>query len=237
MTDGRIPGKWVSEPRFAEMPDATFGFLARAIAWSNEAGTDGCIKRRYLANLHSTGAQQPQVYAALEAAGLWKPTTDGFQFIGWDLPAHRGGLGQSLAASVQAGKQRNKDKQQRYRDRAKGAESDVILDVEGSRNPVTFGGDVGQDTEGQDRLITGEVSENETSAVNSGEDLLVEVGGMQVNPRTGEVVDSLPAGSPMAVAAQIRAELRSVDPGYCSGCGRTFVAGVCPRCGDEGVAA
>lgn len=228
MTDGRIPGKWVSEPRFAEMPDATFGFLARAIAWSNEAGTDGHIKRRYLANLHSTGEQQPQVYAQLEAAGLWKKTADGYQFIGWDKKAHQGGLGQELAENVRSYKDRKRVNQQRYRDKLASADGGHVT----GHVTDSVADHVGQDTTGHDRLITGEVSESETSAVSS-DDLLVEIDDMTVNPRTGEVVEPLPAGSPMAVAAQIRSELRQQpDPDYCAppGCGRTLVNGVCPKC-------
>lgn len=117
MTDGRIPGKWVSEPRFAEMPDAIFGFLARAIAWSNEAGTDGHIKNRYLAQLHASGEQRPHTYAYLVQAGLWRRVEDGYQFIDWNKKAHHGGLGQELAENVRSYKERKKANQRKYRER------------------------------------------------------------------------------------------------------------------------
>lgn len=227
MTDGRIPGKWVSEPRFAEMPDATFGFLARAIAWSNEAGTDGHVKRRYLAQLHSTGEQQPAVYEQLAAAGLWKPTNDGYQFIDWNKKSHQGGLGQSLASEVQGQKERKRKNIKDWRDRQGSKPHGVTGYVTDSAT-----GDVGQDTTGQDRLITGEVIENEKETDSSTADQLVEVDDMQVNVRTGEVVDPLPAGSPMAIAAQIRAELRQEpDRGYCPPpCGRSYLpTGVCSK--------
>lgn len=149
MTDGRIPGKWVSEPRFAEMDSDTWAIFTRALAWSNEAGTDGAVKRRYLGMFHNSGELLPRCCDHLEALGLWRKTPDGYQFNDWDTPAHRGGLGQATAETVRNGKVRNAAKQKRFRERQAGSE-DPGGEPTTSGNPVMSPGYVGQDTTRQD---------------------------------------------------------------------------------------
>ncbi|MFL0411070.1 hypothetical protein ACH0AH_07825 [Microbacterium paludicola] len=172
MTDGRIPGKWINEPRFIEMSVDAWCVFTKAIAWSNEAGTDGHIKRRYLNLLHPDG-EHPQAYAEIAALGLWEPTSDGYQFNDWNKKAHHGGLGQELAENVRNQKERNRKKVADWRKR------------QGS-TPVTGyvtaqeTGHVGQEQE-QDRLYTGSEIQNEEN----------------VNPETGEVgwwTAPIPAG-------------------------------------------
>lgn len=93
MTDGRIPGKWTSDPKFLEMDWATWGVLTRAIAWCNENGTDGLIQTRYLANLSPDGQAVPAAYNDLVKREIWVKAENGYQFNSWTLPSHRGGLG------------------------------------------------------------------------------------------------------------------------------------------------
>ena len=213
MTDGRIPGKWVSEPRFAEMPDAIFGFLARAIAWSNEAGTDGHVKRRYLAQLHASGEVRPHAYKLLEDEGIWKATPDGFQFLKWDVPAHRGGLGQSLAADVQAQKARKRKNVADHRERQKqgGAPSSVTGYVTGSDS-----GDVGQDRNTSSgsgsgsRDIQGGSLKTSRSAVSAGVKFDSDRQG------TGDGDGDGDGDRPPAVATPLFGRVPASDSGYCS---------------------
>lgn len=153
MTDGRIPGKWMSEPRFIEMSADAWCVMTKAIAWSNEAGTDGHIKQRYLGLLHPDG-DQPRAYSEIAQLGIWEYVDDGFKFIDWAKPAHQGGLGQSLAAEVQATKERKRRNQRNYRQR----QSSGGGDAEGVTGHVTgpTTGDVGQDRTGQDRTSSNE---------------------------------------------------------------------------------
>lgn len=144
MTDGRIPGKWINEPRFVEMSVDAWCIFTKAIAWSNEAGTDGLVKRRYLGLLHPQG-EMPAANHEIAALGLWLPISDGFQFIDWNKPAYQGGLGQELAINVQKGKEAARERQQKFRERKKAmdatpATGDVTRDVRR---------DVGQDRTGQ----------------------------------------------------------------------------------------
>lgn len=150
MTDGRIPGKWINEPRFVEMSVDAWCIFTKAIAWSNEAGTDGLVKRRYLGLLHPQG-EMPAANQEIVALGLWHPAADGFQFIDWNKKAHHGGLGQELAAVVQGQKERKKNNQAEYRKRL--AESPAPQGVTGN---VT---DLVADHVGQDRK--GQASDNE----------------------------------------------------------------------------
>ena len=116
MTDGRIPGKWMNEPRFIEMNADTWTVFSKAIAWSNEAGTDGLIKWRYLSLLHPDG-EQPKAHQELAEMRLWTKTPIGYQLLDWNKPAHQGGLGQATSEQVQTYKERKRRNQQEYRDR------------------------------------------------------------------------------------------------------------------------
>lgn len=182
MTDGRIPGKWMNEPRFIEMGADTWCVFTKAIAWSNEAGTDGLIKRRYLSLLHPNG-EQPRSNAELVALGLWSEVPDGYQFTDWNKKAHHGGLGQELAENVRAHKERKKTNQQHYRDRQAGA-SHVTGHV---TDAVT--GHVGQERTGQETTaIKVESSANE----NENEQREIIAPWDRVDLGTGEVFDSNP---------------------------------------------
>ncbi|MGG5172683.1 hypothetical protein ACQR35_10960 [Pseudarthrobacter sp. J1738] len=131
----------MNEPRFIEMSVDAWCVFTKAIAWSNEAGTDGLIKRRYLALLHPQG-EQPRANSEIADLGLWHATVDGYQFVDWNKKAYQGGLGQELAAVVQEQKDKNKVRQQKWRDGQKDNKdnSPVTRDVTGN---VTR--DVGQD--------------------------------------------------------------------------------------------
>ncbi|GEB94395.1 hypothetical protein [Microbacterium lacticum] len=170
MTDGRIPGKWIAEPRFAEMSVDAWCVFTKAIAWSNEAGTDGVVKRRYLSQFHPSGETQPAAYKELADLGLWAPTPDGYAFKDWAKKAHLGGLGQSTAAQVQKNRNASKATSKAYRERAKGDQS---------RDTVTPAGHVGQDRTGQ----------AEYGSTVLDDDL------GNVNAQTGEVLDAMPVTS------------------------------------------
>lgn len=153
MTDGRIPGKWMNEPRFIEMDVDAWCVFTKAIAWSNEAGTDGFIKWRYLSLLHPAG-DHPRANAELVELGLWTKTPTGYQLEGWDKPAHQGGLGQSTAEQVRNQKVRNREKQQAYRDRqaAKAAKADSVTGHVTGNETGSVTGHVGQDTTGHAQM-------------------------------------------------------------------------------------
>lgn len=172
MTDGRIAGKWLVEPRFCEMPDPYFAFFVRALTWCNEAGTDGAISTRYLAALHADGERKPEIYDYLETVGLWEKTETGYRFLDWSVSVYKGGLGQSTAEQVRDGKAKAAKRQKDYRERtaaqtekmradadAAWADADAAWadaeqlpgnNVTASRNGVTNGGHVGHDTTGHD---------------------------------------------------------------------------------------
>jgi hypothetical protein len=157
MTDGRIPGKWISEPRFAEMKADTWCVLTKAITWSNEAGTDGLIKRRYLSIFHPDGSF-PDAYAELVEMGIWQIVADGYQFVDWAVKPHQGGLGQSSAEQVRTHKAQARERQRKFR--AKATDAPVTGDVTDS---VTR--DVGQDTTGQDTLLRATTSETQSEVI------------------------------------------------------------------------
>lgn len=138
MTDGRIPGKWINEPRFAEMNVSTWCILTKALTWCNEAGTDGMIKRRYLGIFHPEGLI-PSAYAELVEMGIWAIVEGGYQFVDWAKPSYQGGLGQSTAEAVRTGRANAAKRSQRYRSK----EASVTRDATGD---ITR--DVGQDTTG-----------------------------------------------------------------------------------------
>ena len=179
MTDGRIPGKWMNEPRFIEMDVHAWCVFTKAIAWSNEAGTDGLIKRRYLSLLHPDG-EQPQAFATIAEMGLWKPIDGGYQLIDWNKKAHQGGLGQETAENVRAQKKRKRENQQAYRDR-KASEGGPGGPGGGVTGDVTghVADHVGQDRTGQEQ-VQEEVHNNDYK---------------NVNYSTGEIFDSSSASS------------------------------------------
>lgn len=150
MTDGRIPGKWMNEPRFIEMDVDAWCVFTKAIAWSNEAGTDGFIKWRYLSLLHPAG-DHPSANAELVELGLWAKTPTGYQLLDWDKPAHQGGLGQSTAEQVRTAKDVNRKRQQRFRERKAAEQAAATGDVTRYvTRPET--GDVGQDRTGHAQM-------------------------------------------------------------------------------------
>lgn len=169
MTDGRIPGKWMNEPRFIEMDVNAWCVFTKAIAWSNEAGTDGLIKRRYLSLLHPDG-EQPRAFETIAEMGLWKPIDGGYQLVDWNKKAHQGGLGQETAENVRAQKKRKRENQQAYRDRKAteggpgGPGGGVTGDVTGH-----VADHVGQDRTGQAQIQGSTTDEFENLNVDTGE--------------------------------------------------------------------
>lgn len=194
MTDGRIPGKWMNDPSFIEMDVHAWCVFTKAIAWSNEAGTDGLIKRRYLALLHPDG-DQPQAYATIADMGLWKIVDGGYQLVDWSKKAHQGGLGQETAENVKAQKKRNKEKQQAYRNRLSGTDgpdgpgSGVTSDVTGY---VTD--HVGQDRTGQAQIQEGSANEKLNVDYSTGE--LLDAPSLEAEGGEQHVEESSAPGKP-----------------------------------------
>lgn len=106
--------------------------------WCAEQGTDGLIPRRSLRLLHPEGASDDDV-SELVAAGLWVLEGDALLVVDWSKT-------QSLAATVEHQRERNRRNVQNYRARERGDETAVVI------------GDVSGDVVGEDqaRLRRGE---------------------------------------------------------------------------------
>lgn len=165
----------MNEPRFIEMSVDAWCVMTKAITWSNEAGTDGHIKRRYLPLLHPDG-ERPQAYAEIADLGLWVPTGDGYQFLDWNKTAHQGGLGQSLAEDVKKSKASNRQRQRRYREKSDGGPDGPDGGVTGDVTRYMTR-DVGQDRTGQEQVL-GDSPSNDSEQQEE-----------PFNPATGEVLD------------------------------------------------
>ena len=165
MTDGRIPGMWVTQPRFIEMNVNTWTVFSKAIAWANEHGTDGHVPRRYLPLLHPDG-HYPDAYAELCDMGLWYPAGDGYQFSKWAEKPSVGGLGQSTAEQVEKNKESNRERQQKWRDKKKAGEE-------------------GADQEGVTRYVTRDVGQGQGQGPGQGDE--DEEDFKNVNRQTGEL--------------------------------------------------
>lgn len=166
MTDGRIPGMWVTQPRFIEMNVNTWTVFTKAIAWANEHGTDGHVPRRYLAFLHPDG-HYPDAYTELCDMGLWYPAGDGYQFSKWAEKPSVGGLGQSTAEQVEENKKSNRERQQRWREKQKAGE-----------------GSPGQ--ESVTRYVTRDVGQGQGQGPGQGEEQQEDLE-REVNRQTGEL--------------------------------------------------
>lgn len=144
MTDGRIAGHWIGDPRFDEMSVDAWCVFTKAITWSNERGTDGKVPMRYLLLLHPEGPCQP-AHDELEAMNLWVRVQDGYQLQGWNVDTRSGGLGQETAVRVREQRDRRKRTQQAYRDRKKKDQVSLSTgDVTGNEAD-NEAGNVGQD--------------------------------------------------------------------------------------------
>jgi len=109
MADSRLLAHWHSNPDFDDLNDTAWRVFTGALMWSNGRGTDGHIPTRYVRTLHPDG-HQPKACDDLEAAGLWRQLTDGYQLLGWVES-----LGQSTAEQVEHNKEMNRQKQARWR--------------------------------------------------------------------------------------------------------------------------
>jgi len=109
MADSRLLAHWHSNPDFDDLNDTAWRVFTGALMWSNGRGTDGHIPTRYVRTLHPDG-HQPKACDDLEAAGLWRRLSDGYQLVGWVES-----LGQSTAEQVEHNKEMNRQKQARWR--------------------------------------------------------------------------------------------------------------------------
>lgn len=111
MTDARLPGRWLMDPTIRTLSPDLWTVFSWALMWSAEQGTDGMIPRAILALMHPHGAT-PEHADALVRAGLWEAEGDGYRVREWSRS-------QSLAADVEHQRERNRRKQQAYRERAR----------------------------------------------------------------------------------------------------------------------
>lgn len=139
MTDARLPGRWLLDPRMDALSDRAWRIWTNALMFSAEQGTDGLIIRRSFRYLHEHGVE-PHVLDELLNAGLVQITDDAaLQVFDWS-----GSAGQSPAERVQQQRLANKERQARSRARKR------EKDMGDSTRDVTHN-DGGQDRQGQDR--------------------------------------------------------------------------------------
>lgn len=111
MTDARLPGRWLMDPTIRTLGPDRWTVFSWALMWSAEQGTDGLIPRHMLPLLHPKGATAEDA-EALVSMGLWEAEGDGYRVRDWERS-------QSLAADVEHQRERNRRKQQAYRERAR----------------------------------------------------------------------------------------------------------------------
>lgn len=151
MTDARLPGKWVTDPRMDELSDRAWRTFTGALMWSNEAGTDGLVPQKSLRFLHPLGVDSDTLIELVEA-GLMEPADGGaVRVCDWV------GVGQELAEVVEERKAQARERQRKFREDQKrkqlkrGSPKPVLSD-EGRDVTRDVGPDVGQE---QDRDRTG----------------------------------------------------------------------------------
>ncbi|WP_430645344.1 hypothetical protein [Agromyces sp. GXS1127] len=111
MTDARLPGRWLVDPTIRTLGADRWTVFSWALMWSAEQGTDGLIPSHMLPLLHPSGATTKDA-EALVSLGLWEVEGDGYRVREW-------GRTQSLAADVEHQRERNRRKQQAFRERAR----------------------------------------------------------------------------------------------------------------------
>ena len=146
MTDARLPGRWLTDPRMDSLSDRAWRIWTNALMFSAEQGTDGLVIRRSFRYLHEHGVEA-RVLDELLDAGLVEITDDAaLQVVDW-----AGSAGQSPDARVQQQRLANRERQARSRARRKDKDmGDTTGDV------TRYDG--GEDRRGQDR--TGEAQEH-----------------------------------------------------------------------------
>ena len=138
MTDTRLPDKWLGDPKFDEWQPETWKFFIDCLMWSNRYGTDGKIPMVHLERLAFGWSLDIflQHFKGAEVGVMSKH----------EIQLHWIELGQSLASDVEDRRQKNRQKQQAFRDkqastRETASSSNVLTDE--ITGYVT--GDVGQD--------------------------------------------------------------------------------------------
>lgn len=152
MTDARLRGEWLTAAAHDGLTDAAYRVLHNALMHSNEQGTDGAIERRELRFLYPGPIDQSWL-DELEAAGFWEATPTGYQFVGWVDK-----LGQSTAADVEHQRNRNREKQARWRARNAASTESAPEDIEAAR-AARETGDIAGDVTG---YVTGVVGQDRT---------------------------------------------------------------------------
>ena len=139
MTDTRLPDKWLGDPKFDEWQPETWKFFIDCLMWSNRYGTDGRIPMLHVQKL-AFDWNTEFMLGQLKSADICVVSKHEIQFDWVEL-------GQSLAADVEDRRQKNRQKQQTYRDKQITAK-----ETASSSSSVTgdITGDVGQGRLGQD---------------------------------------------------------------------------------------
>ena len=111
MVDSRLKGEWLGSPQFEDLSDTAWRVFTLALMWSNTQGTDGLIPARYFDRLHPDG-RQADATDELIRAGFVVAVDGDFQIPKWDAD-----MGQSSSAYVADRREKNRQKQQAFRDR------------------------------------------------------------------------------------------------------------------------
>jgi len=148
MTDARLPGRWLTDPRMDRLTDSEWRGFTRSLMFCAEHGTDGYLPPQAMRYVCPDSTTPEALAAGLRAQGLWKPHPDG----GQDIPDWSTGMGQSTAAAVEALRAGNRERKARERERKRNR-SEAVPVTRDITEDITRD-DVGEARQGEDR--TGE---------------------------------------------------------------------------------
>lgn len=110
MTDARLPGRWLMDPRHTGLTDRLARVHYGALMWSAEQESDGFVPRSALRLLHPEGATDEDA-RALVVVGLWQHEATDYRVCEW-------GRTQSLAADLERSRELSRERQRRHRGKA-----------------------------------------------------------------------------------------------------------------------
>ena len=137
MTDARLPGRWLTDPRMDRLSDPAWRGFTRALMYAAEHGTDGRIDSAAMRYVCPESITRDVLAGELRDVGLILTDAEGWQLLNWSTD-----LGQSTAAEVATRRANNRERQAKHRTKAKGG-GQVTRDV--TRDAV------GEDRQGEDR--------------------------------------------------------------------------------------
>lgn len=142
MTDARLPGRWLLDPRMDALSDRAWRIWTNVLMYSNEQGTDGLVARSAFRFLHADGVSA-EILDELVAVDLIDIVDGGsMQVRNWV------GIGQETAERVEQRREANREKSRSYRDRRrKKNPSDVTGDATGDAGGVDEGQEQDMDSD------------------------------------------------------------------------------------------